>query len=147
MNNEWLRAVNDRLQWDGMWEDTCNVFTTYIESNPHPKDVYEALDDAWEFIQGPPKLLICSWTVGRLLFDRNTRDWNNTTDGKLPNDYPFHRDLDAERKFLLERGYFGRYRGALVAASVYADKEGILATVENPGDVDYDGSNCIRLIW
>ena len=45
MNNDWIRAVNDRLQWDGMWEDTCNVFTTYIESTPHPKDVYEALEN------------------------------------------------------------------------------------------------------
>jgi len=146
MNEDWIRAVNDRLLWDGCWEDSCQTFSCQF-GGKHPRGIYEAFDDAWELIEGEPKLIIVSWVVGHRLLDRNDRDWNNTTDGRLPTEYPFHRDTDAEKRFLLERGFLGRYQGALVAASVFADGEGILATVENPRDVEYDGSNCIRLIW
>jgi len=141
----YFRAANDRLQWDGIWEDTAEVFEQI-------GDLHGVLDAACLAVKAP-KLIICPWATATQLLNRNHMAWDATPDGKLPESYPFHRDLEGERLHLLERGYIGLYRGAVVIASPYADFSfgepyAVVASTSDASAIEYNGSNCVlvRLI-
>jgi len=137
----YFRRANDRLQWDGIWEDSVRVF------HQENGDLYSLLDAACEAV-GEPKLIICPWPAGLHLLARNQLDWDATSDGRLPESYPFHRDFEGERLHLMERGYLGLYRGAMVIASVFADFSfnepyAVVASTGDASAIDYEGSNCV----
>ena len=135
-----IRAVNDRLQWDGCWETWGDRL---IRGDQH---LFQVLNQACALV-GSPKLIIGPWAMAKELLALNNSAWNDTSDGRLGGDFPFHRDLDAERKFFLEQGYIGRYQGAQVFASIHADGWGdtadsaYVSSATEPKEIEYDGSN------
>ena len=138
MNFDFIRAVNDRLEWDGIWEGTVPRVTQ------DGRSLYDVLDEACNKV-GSPHLLILPWSVACALLQHNHEGSQSH----------FRRDLEAEDT-LLERGYIGHYREATVVASIYADDPwgkkpyGIVASVHHPSEISYAGENCALIyfdIW
>ena len=156
VDGAFIRAANDRLQWDGIWEDEVRRFQRGDRS------VHEALDEAigalFVEVRNPgdrARLILCSWAAARelMLEARELEPEGHFATGA---DYQaeaakraFQHDLDSKREHLFERGYLGTYRGAGVIAPVYLGVwEGnyaIVASVLEPGKVEYDGSNCVMV--
>jgi len=150
---ELIEAVNDRLQWDGVWGDGVRWLDQGEDS------LGAALDRAVADLIEPPQLIMCSWAAAAVIL---MDDYESMPQGHFPAyaDYEaalaqraFRRDSDKERIFraqrLFERGYIGRFRGAPVVASVYLGVWGgdylIVASTPDPLKVEYDGTNCVMV--
>lgn len=142
MNDELIQAANYRLRCDDVWTATRHWCFREV-------DLHEALNEAFELLstKGKPELLIVPWTVGIALLYRYYKEVSYRMDsgGHPYEDMP----LEVEKSSSLqEKGYLGKYRGALVVASIHASfmkPFGILATTSNPRDINSNGSNCILL--
>ena len=152
IDGEFIRAANDRLQWDGIWEDSVPRVT-----RGDGDDVHATLDRAIIALfqhtgGGKPQLILCSWATAReLLLEAGERE----PEGHFPTDADYRREADKRAfqydsgamRLLFERGYLGTYGGAVVIASVYLgvweSDYAIVASVRAPGEVQYDGSNCV----
>lgn len=137
-----IRAVNDRMQWDGCWEKWEDRLIRGDQS------LFQVLNQACSMV-GKPQIIIGTWAMAKELMALNANAWGDTRDGVIGGDPPFHRDLDAERVFALEKGYIGRYQGAQVFASIYADgwkdqaDSAYVSSATLPKDIEYDGSNVV----
>jgi len=153
IDGDFIRAANDRLQWDGIWEDGVQRLQR------EQRTVHEALDLAIGALFSKTgkraELILCSWAVAReLVLEARERE----PSGHFPTaaDYQreqakraFQYDFDARREHLFERGYLGTYGGAVVIASVYLGvwetDYAIVSSVREPRQVEYDGSNCVMV--
>ena len=150
IDGEFIRAANDRLQWDGVWE-------RFDERLHRDTGVHEALDVAigalFRKTGQRAQLILCSWATAReLVLEARER----APTGHFPTSADYQReaakrafqwDTEGSREHLFERGYIGTYGGAVVIASPYLgiweSDYAIVASVPEPGKVEYDGSNCV----
>jgi hypothetical protein len=150
IDGEFIRAANDRLQWDGIWE-------RFDERLRRDGGVHEAFDRAigalFTKTSKRAQLILCSWQTAReLLLEAREREpqghFDTSADYKREMDKrAFQWDHDGSREHLFERGYLGTYGGAIIIASVYLGvwetDYAVVASVPEPGKVEYDGSNCV----
>lgn len=126
--SDWIRAINDRLQWDDDYDETkATIADVYLGPR-----FYKGLEAAVGVLKERASLLVVPWGVAAYILNEHGPP-------------RFEQTVDDE--YLFERGYLGQCMGLHTVASVYAHTPhfGFISSVLNPKKVEYDGPNTVLL--